>query len=118
MAEAAPANPAAAAELAPTVTEMAPGVYRLRAGEPEKIVPSLVKNEANQAGLKAMPEVSQSPLPIGAVHFVRMRAAAALNCRSRAARSSTAWACNANISCRTAGGGRSLPRRATTTAKG
>ena len=50
--------------LAIHVTEPAPGVYRLRAGEPEAIVPSLVRMPARQEELGAMPKVAGQPIPI------------------------------------------------------
>jgi alpha-D-xyloside xylohydrolase len=60
-----------AEELASTVTEVASGVFRLRAGEPEKIVPSLVRMPENTGALKAMPRVTV-PLPPETIHVVRM----------------------------------------------
>lgn len=48
--------------LKPQVTEVAPGVYRLRVGEPEAIVPSIVRKAAETAALAAMPKVSAPPL--------------------------------------------------------
>ena len=42
-------------ELASTVTEVASGVFRLRAGEPEKIVPSLVRMPENDGGSRRCP---------------------------------------------------------------
>ncbi len=49
-------------ELTPTITEVAPGVFRLRAGEREKIVPSLVREPARTDALAKMPKVSAPPL--------------------------------------------------------
>jgi alpha-D-xyloside xylohydrolase len=49
-------------ELKPQITEVAPGVYRLRAGEPEAIVPSMVRRPAQTAGLATMPKVTAPPL--------------------------------------------------------
>lgn len=37
------------------VAEVAPGVFRIRAGEPERIEPSLVRAPANTDALAAMP---------------------------------------------------------------
>ncbi len=59
-------------ELASTVTEVASGVFRLRAGEPEKIVPSLVRMPENTGALKAMPRVTVPPLLPETIHVVRM----------------------------------------------
>lgn len=56
----APAQPAQ--ELRTEIAEVAPGVYRLRAGEPEKIVPSLVRQPVNREALAAMPKVPAPPL--------------------------------------------------------
>ena len=39
------------------VSEVAPGVYRTRAGEPERIEPSLVRAPANPDALAAMPKM-------------------------------------------------------------
>ncbi|MGA2499753.1 MAG: TIM-barrel domain-containing protein, partial [Tepidisphaeraceae bacterium] len=55
-----------------TVSEVAPGVYRLRAGEPEKIVPSLVRMPAKTDGLEAMPKAAAPPLSVPAIKIVRM----------------------------------------------
>jgi len=44
------------------VSEVAPGVYRIRAGEPEKIVPSMVRHAAKEEALAAMPKVDEIPL--------------------------------------------------------
>ena len=49
-------------ELAPTVTEVAPGVFRVRAGEPETIVPSMVRQPAAKEGLAAMPHATEPAL--------------------------------------------------------
>ncbi len=61
-----------AEELKVSVSEVAPGVYRLRAGEPERIVPSMVKLPALTDSLAAMPKVEDLPLPLAAIHVVRM----------------------------------------------
>jgi hypothetical protein len=45
-------------ELTPIITEVAPGVFRLRSGELEKIVPSLARKSAELAALAAMPKVT------------------------------------------------------------
>jgi alpha-D-xyloside xylohydrolase len=65
------AAPAGGEELTPTVAEVAPGVYRLRAGQPEPIVPSLVRLAARMDALKAMPQVKNPPLPIQRIKIVR-----------------------------------------------
>jgi len=49
------------------VAEVAPGVYRVRAGKPETIVPSLARPEANLPGLKAMP-TGAVPFPLADIH--------------------------------------------------
>ncbi len=49
-------------ELKAAITEVAPGVYRWRAGDPEKIVPSLVRQSARVEALATMPKVSAPPL--------------------------------------------------------
>ncbi len=51
-----------AEELRTKIAEVAPGVYRLRAGEPEKIVPSLVRQPTSKEALAAMPKVPAPPL--------------------------------------------------------
>ncbi len=51
-----------AEELARTVTEVAPGVFRVRAGEPEAIVPSMVCQPAASEALAAMPHATQPAL--------------------------------------------------------
>ena len=54
------------------VSEVAPGVYRIRAGEPEKIVPSLVRAPANTDALAAMPKIAAPPLPVSAINIWQM----------------------------------------------
>jgi len=63
---------AAIEELIPQVTVVAPGVYRLRAGEPEAIVPSIVRAPAAVEAMSAMPKISEPPLPVASVKFWRM----------------------------------------------
>ncbi|MEI7945306.1 MAG: TIM-barrel domain-containing protein [bacterium] len=48
--------------LKPDVTQVAPGVFRVRAGEPEKIVPSMVRQAPKEEALAAMPKVDEIPL--------------------------------------------------------
>lgn len=45
-----------------TATQVAPGVYRVRAGEPEAIVPSLVRQPAARDALAAMPQTAEPAL--------------------------------------------------------
>ena len=59
------------------VTEVAPGVYRVRAGEPEKIVPSLVRAPANADALAAMTKIATPPPAASAIKVWR----AARGCR-------------------------------------
>ena len=54
------------------VSEVAPGVYRIRAGEPEKFVPSLVCAPANTDALAAMAKIAAPPLPASAVKVWRL----------------------------------------------
>src|SRR5579883_6593 len=61
---------AAPQELVATITEVAPGVYRVRAGEPELIVPSLVKAPSKDRALEAMPRIEK--MPIGPITVWRM----------------------------------------------
>ena len=61
---------AAPHELVTTITEVAPGVYRVRAGEPELIVPSLVKAPSKNGALAAMSRIQK--IPIGPITVWRM----------------------------------------------
>ena len=53
---------AAQTQLTPTITEVAPGVFHLRAGVPDSIVPSLALQAAQSNALAAMPSVTAPPL--------------------------------------------------------
>jgi alpha-D-xyloside xylohydrolase len=58
----APWRAAAQTQLTTTVTQVAPGVFDLKAGVPETIVPSLVRQTAQTNALAAMPSVTTPPL--------------------------------------------------------
>jgi alpha-D-xyloside xylohydrolase len=53
-------------------TEVAPGVFRLRVGEPEVIVPSLVRAPARTEALAALPPIAAPPLPPAAITVWRL----------------------------------------------
>ena len=61
-----------AEELKPIVTRVAPGVFRIRAGEPEKIVPSMVRAAAREDALAALPSSNEPPFSPDKVKFWRM----------------------------------------------